>query len=882
MSILTVYREPFGITPQVRYLPEGLTLAEMAAQVRHLPADFGARGVICINGRRVQRNAWALIKPKPAHNGVPVEVTFHAAPLGGGDNGGKQVFALIASFALTALTGGIAAGGAAKLLGANFAKGTFGAYALAAGVSLVGSLALSALSAPPVAKAAAKAKPNEGASSAVGNVIEPNGSIPRVLGERKIFPPLACEPLTYFDGPDEIVEAVYALSGPHRLNDIRVGSALITDIGVEFETREGWAGDDPITLTTRQSRTQSLQTELRGHIVSDSDGRTLDDSTGGVLEALPQPFTTATRDSPDEQWLHIAFPQGLNVKGSETVFMRVPVRIRLRIRGGSWVNLPELHYQAANIRQLRASINLIWTDTPASSPGAANNEGWVEARKFSPGQVISPAQSDWSADAAFSTTGDDYMAASNLGSTGVVGVELNRYTARIILDTAVFPRGKYDVEIMRGAAFTASNYSASAYTYSGDIWDFFGVQGTAPGQIVRTRDGVLDSLYLLRSVSIRNQHPVQTTDCALIAIRARNRALEEVSTIAGGYVPDWDGTGWRDWTVTDNPAPHLRDVYSGLMNASPVPLDILDDDGLLVWRTDGHHCNAVIEDQSVGEVAGILASCGFARPYMSEIYGVARDYDRSAEAPVQMFTPRNSSGFKWSKGFPRVPDAFRVSFRDADQDYDLRQITVARPGFAGTPRLFEQVTYEGPVTEAEAITRAIYDHNQAQYRNTFYTLDAAAEAIVARRGDLVVVQHDMLTSRSGSGRIIDWEFDGSGNVTQITLDSEVDLVNEPDMLSVTDLLAVPDMLALGLTSAAIIRGPSGPSDPLPLTNATGASDVLVLAAPIAAADVYDGALVSVGPSTKELLRLIVFGVEPRADYQATLTLVDEAPAIWAA
>jgi hypothetical protein len=34
-----------------------------------------------------------------------------------------------------------------------------------------------------------------------------------------VFPPLAAEPLVYFDGVDEVVEACYALAGPHRLTD---------------------------------------------------------------------------------------------------------------------------------------------------------------------------------------------------------------------------------------------------------------------------------------------------------------------------------------------------------------------------------------------------------------------------------------------------------------------------------------------------------------------------------------------------------------------------------------------------------------------------------------------------------------------------------------
>ena len=98
---LAVYRE-FGSlkAPEFRYLPEGLTLDELRQGMTCLPHDFDRRGVICINGRKVARSAWHLIRPKAQHNGVPVEVTFHAIPMGGGkEGGGKNILAIVAGIA---------------------------------------------------------------------------------------------------------------------------------------------------------------------------------------------------------------------------------------------------------------------------------------------------------------------------------------------------------------------------------------------------------------------------------------------------------------------------------------------------------------------------------------------------------------------------------------------------------------------------------------------------------------------------------------------------------------------------------------------------------------------------------------------------------------
>ena len=134
MTVLAVYRE-FGSlkAPDYRYLPEGLSLDDLRRQMDCLPHDFDARGVICINGRKVQRNAWRLIKPKPFANGVPVEITFHAPPLDGGGGGKKNVFAIVAAIALTAITGFVAAGGLATKFG--LAAATFGAGSIGATIA---------------------------------------------------------------------------------------------------------------------------------------------------------------------------------------------------------------------------------------------------------------------------------------------------------------------------------------------------------------------------------------------------------------------------------------------------------------------------------------------------------------------------------------------------------------------------------------------------------------------------------------------------------------------------------------------------------------------------------------------------------------------------
>jgi hypothetical protein len=885
--ILCSYREPFGLTPSVMWAEPGSTFEGLVKAFPALPPEFAEEGTICLNGQPVPRDAWAIVRPRAPRPGRPMEVTFHLPPRGGGGGGGgKQLLAIAASFALSFAAGWIVKGGLATKFGlAKFASGTTLAWAAGAGVQVVGTLLLSALVPPPQSansgRSATARFRNDGAASAEGNVLDPNGPLPRVVGEIKIFPPLALEPFTYFDGQDEVVEAVYCLGGPHRLNDIRVGAASVTAItGCEVEVREGWPGDAPLTLVRRQARTEALQSEVRAHTV-DAENAALLDTTVDVLTSVPQASTVATRDAPDLHQLHLIFPSGLHFQGGATL-IRVPLRLRIRRRGDvSWINLPELHFQAASLRQLRFTITLDWTPGNAPAPSAAPSEGFVEARRFSPGQTAAPVTDAWTAHPHFGTTGDVWASAANLGTTGVQNTSCSRYEARFKLNPAVFPPGRYEVEILRGCAIAASTYASSSYQVSGSVWDLFGYRNPAAPTIARSREQTSDSLLLLRSVSIWNETPVIAGDIALIAIRARNRQLEGVSVVAGGWVPDWDGTAWRSWAVTSNPAPHVRDILAGRLNADALPIEMLDDAGLLDFRahciSKGYGCNAILEGQSAASAVEIVASCGYARPYASDRWGVAMDRDRTAEAPVQLFTPRNMSGFSWRRSMPRLPDGLRITFRDADRDYERRQITVLRPGGRDSG-IFEQVEYEGFVHESDVRARAKYDLDQTLLRSTYYSFEAPAEAVVARRGSLVAVEHDTLGQASASATIATVWLNPAGLASEIDLDTPVPLLTRPGFAAITNFGAVADVSLIGATSAVMIRRTTGDITVHPVTG-DGTVTTLTFAAPVSAAGLEEDVLVTVGRPDRHYLRAIVYDMMPREDYRVQMTLIDEAPEI---
>ncbi len=130
--ILCTYRSAFSLAPQVCWQKPGLSLDQaLDSFTPALPAEFRAQGTICLNGHPVPRDAWALVRPKPPQPGRPIELSFHLPPRGGGEGGGKKIFAFIASIALSLATGWVLSGGLAKSFGLSaFTAGSTAAYAV--------------------------------------------------------------------------------------------------------------------------------------------------------------------------------------------------------------------------------------------------------------------------------------------------------------------------------------------------------------------------------------------------------------------------------------------------------------------------------------------------------------------------------------------------------------------------------------------------------------------------------------------------------------------------------------------------------------------------------------------------------------------------------
>jgi len=904
---------PLGSGPVWRDLrAPGQSIAEIVASVPGLPSRFAVHGVVCVNGEIVPRAYWPHVRPKPSSEAVPVAVTLHLPLAGGGGGGGKgrNIFAVVAAIALAVVTYGISTGAiAGSLTGATAAGGTFASTALAAGVGIAGSLAIAALTAPPSLRGAGAepgaAADEKQAASISGNLLSPGAPIPAVVGTHKVFPPFACEPVVTISGDDEFVEAIYCLAGPHRLEDIRVNDAPVTETeNVEYELREGWRDDKPVEIVTRQGRTTAPNIELSNIKVDPGDktGNQLAHQQA-PLSDLPVWHTVVSRDAPDEISVHLSLLEGLYDSSSPDATVFLPIRLRFRRKGDTaWINGPEFHIAESKPSRLNVAVTLKWAAVPSPLPTPGTERGVIRAYKTVPAQTIEPGFDGWTADAYFSAgAGNDYLDAPTLGSSNVANVGITSNEVSIYLDEGTFPKGRYEIQLIAGAAVNLSDFTVASYLISGQVRSPFGYFLNASTWRPADEQDKGRRCVIARVVSLWDEHPIAAPGLALIAIRAKNQSINNVSVLASRYVRDWDGEGWNDWTVTSNPAPHYADILSGRENIDPLPAVLRDDASLAAWRADcatnGYQCNMVVEGEGLDDTLRTVAACGYALSRQSEVWGVALDDDKTSYAPVQVFTPRNMAGFRWEKAFPRLPDGFRAVFRDEEADYDEREIIVYAEGYSGGPDgRFEEVRYDGLTNETAVRVRAAFDLAQARARSTFYTGTAPAEYLAATKGDLVAVQHDVLTRIAGAGRIksVALDEEEEPSITGITLDSEIEVVNEPDMREVTDMRAVTDMRNLGVTTGIAIRRTDGTTSVHALSNESGSTAELVFAEPVpdesVAVDTIDsgeasvpaideGCLVSSGPSGTEYRRLIVFEVATQPDLTAELTFVDEAPGL---
>lgn len=915
-----LHTNPFSPTDQGSKLrlaeDQVMTLAAIV-EAAHPPEAFWRHGVVEVTrrgrSRVMERCHWAK---DPATGKVPYPIRLKAsaddpitirlflAPQGG-RGGGKKILAVVATIALIAIgafiTGGALAGFGGLAPGL-FGAGSVSAQILAGAVTFLGRIAVSMLLTPAGRPKDEGKAPDLGQAGASGNAIEPGGIFYRVAGRRRVFPQLASLPLVELQDLDEIVEATYRLSGPHRLEELEIEDTPAAKINnLEWRMHEGQE-PQPQRLITRYGYQTTPQAEMKAHRRNQASPERLDNQNFPE-ESLPEPFTFTSQRDPDEIWMQLLWPGGMSKSDAGTPPQcLMSFRITLeQVDTGASFNLPELMFSSSYIGRISKMIVLTWADPPNPIPYRQFTDGALYAFDTVPAQTVTPAGAGgWQAHASFVNPA--------AGAWKPFRVEQQRDRFIVYLDPAVFPRGKrWRVSLRRscltryndygagGGAFNAVAYSSSA---TGDVYDLFGFM-TASG-IHYTANGngfysnsVQEACVLMRVASVWNRNPNPEAGDAVIEVKGRNVNLTQAAVIAAGLVPLWNGAAFGDPGVSENPADHFHDVLTGLLTEKPVPRALVNTPELAAWRQD---CTAqnlrvalICDGRSWPETLNAIAACGRARLKAGRLWGVSRTRDTFAlnVLPRQVFSHLNMTNFRWEKPLGGLPDAVRVRYPDRLNKWQADFVEVRRPGIAAEA-VARIINMEAAGQDDRQQVIGDYSLYLAglQYRDVIYSFDTWAEGLDLIEGAIIGISHIKLSGQMASGRLTEVERNGSNEVTAITITAQPDGPDGADLAAMPDVAALQDLAETGLKLAVTIATGAGlTTQPVTLSglwqDGPFAKARLAFAAPVANPDIRPSQMALVGQESETYRRFEVTSVRPLDGLKFTVTCVDEAPAIHA-
>lgn len=377
--------------------------------------------------------------------------------------------------------------------------------------------------------------------------------------------------------------------------------------------------------------------------------------------------------------------------------------------------------------------------------------------------------------------------------------------------------------------------------------------------------------------SIQDAFPVEKRGVALTAlvVKATDQLSGVIDTFTGlaqAIILDYDNTlSPPEWVerITTNPASAYRRALQGIENPKP-----LSDSEISLTDIEAWHiaCQAapfefnMVRDfpSSVYELLKDIALSGRATPTIKDgKWSIVRDILQTV--PIQHFTPRNSSNFSGSKSFLDIPHGLRIRFPNREKNYTQDELIVYDDGFdVENATLLESVELPGITSPGIIWREGRYHIFTVRLRPEKYTFDTDIEYIVATRGDLIRLTHDVIAVGLAYGRVKAIADDGSSppNAISVTVDEELSM-DSGGSYGIRFRLSDGTSLVKNVDTV-----PGGG-----VTVLTFTTPFLLSLAP-AIGDLY-----MFGVQDLESIEAIIQEVIPKNNLSASVTCVDAAPAV---
>lgn len=859
--------------------PLGTSVAEMAEMVggaRHAYLQDGPDTWIDL-----PRDQWRHIRPKRA--GV---IRLYDRPHGGGNGG--NILRLVGVIALTALAPGFGAYAATGLLGFGAAVAGTAAFTAAsslfsAGLLIGGSFLLNKLfpgeqqnnsgfEADRMQSAIANA-------DADANLLARNAYLPKFLGQSRASLPDIVNPFNYLDNGVQTVEKLLAAEGPLLIEDIRIDGTLAADLdAVTIETRDGGEGTSTYTFVDRYTAPTAVSAELNTFSLSDADLE--DQETPANSSPVPLNFRVKATEGMSEISFRVALSAMLKTTSTSTNVL-LPLRIRIRQEGGTWINFPEIHISGVNqgTRQFDVRIRRDSTYGGRDIDSAFTYAFWRQV----------PEVTAWSL--ADGSTGDQWTANSvfdlGTGYQDVHRIYGCRQGIRVTLTEALFPEADYEIEVSRGIVIDASSLD-SDYEISGNVVSLFKARyNSGTWDVPVSQNNYQTRVAVQQAVSIAEVQPCQRPGTALIALKSRGQSVRNVSATCTGKVMDWGGSAFDTLTASSNPALVTRQVLADLVEYSQVAgssrfsriaalaQSVLVNTDWTGWKAQcvsmGASCSYVATGQSVAEVLSRLLASGLARPAFGPQLRIDYFRDRSSEQPAVLFSPRNST-IRIKYESPIRPMGIRATYKNADKDWAEDEIEVRNP-ISGARGNWDGQSIEAIADPAWLEARLYFDLLRQYYWRTQYHVQSDFEGFACKPGTLVGIVSDLFDDTAHGARIRSVIDDATVIIDQTIPAEEV-------QAGITDDVDIDDLFEAGEQSFAQILTASG-SELKTIVDAVDVDGFTKITFDSDCAETPTvGSHLTIGSLQNRIRRCIVVEDQPGDEFSSTLICADEAPEIF--
>lgn len=579
------------------------------------------------------------------------------------------------------------------------------------------------------------------------NSANPNGYVPLVLGKYRMTPPLGAKSWTSYEGEDQYFHmlVVWGHAGM-KVTDFRIGETPLSSFDDVTHVFHGSTTGKDLRLFGKSYNEQSV-------------GAALKNSEGWVERSIGEA---------DEISFDISFPAlgKANKKKGNIESYSVGFHAQCALEGTE--NWQGIGRDSFVVRGASATFSgrakyldvRVWTDMNGNVSIADGSAKPTSAISVYPTKdyrisgcdvkIVEEKYREEQGAGDYTVTRYRTIVTVSSGSVGAGSFTISGSQTSPLVRSfrSAVPHGKWKVRIRRASADTDDNYIYDDATWS----------------TVR---------------AVVNRAPFSTpvpVCCSELRIRASEQLSGYVSDFNGlaqSVVPDWNGEEWEE-QATSNPASLLRYCLTSRHGSyTPYSEAKLDEESFVAFHEhcakEGFSFNFVCDTETLTWKRMVqIAAAGRAAVTFDNDGLVSVVIDRAGKEPVQMFTTRNSWGFSVDRAYARYPHALRAKFRNEAGDYKEENGYVYADGYnASNATNIVEWEAEGKTNWGEVWRFGRYYLASARLRPESVTLSTDWEWRMCRRGDLVLVSHDVLTNTFGSARIVGLLYDVDGDTVTV-------------------------------------------------------------------------------------------------------------------